>query len=86
VAGPPLLTDNDVRQPIINALRVRGWDVVRGVDVFGEKNIDEDLLGWAAAEGRVFLTSDDGIHATAPQVAPRGVCLMVYWWLSAAAG
>ena len=31
MAGFPLLTDNHVRQPIIKALRARGWDVVRAV-------------------------------------------------------
>lgn len=44
MAGFPLLTDNHVRQPIIKALRARGWDVVRAVDILGEKNNDEDLL------------------------------------------
>lgn len=78
MAGLPLLTDNHVRQPIVIALRARGWDVVRAVDVFGEKNIDGELLAWAAANGRVFLTSDDGIHATAHEWLREG--RMVYWW------
>jgi predicted nuclease of predicted toxin-antitoxin system len=38
---------------------------VRAVDILGEENDDEELLAWAAANGRVFVTSDDGIHAAA---------------------
>lgn len=48
MAGFPLFTDNHVRQQMIKALRTRGWDVVRAVDVFGERNDDADLLAWAA--------------------------------------
>ena len=33
----PLLTDNHVRQPIVTALRARGWTVVRSIDVFPER-------------------------------------------------
>jgi hypothetical protein len=51
------------------------------VDVFGEKNIDEELLAWAAAHGRVFVTSDDGIHATAHKWLREGRAFrMIYWW------
>lgn len=35
MAGFPLITDNHVRQPIVNALLARGWDVVRVVDLLG---------------------------------------------------
>ncbi len=81
MAGLPLLTDNHVRQPIIKALRTLGWDVVRAVDVLGEENDDEELLAWAAANGRVFVTSDDGIHATAHKWLREGRSFrMIYWW------
>jgi hypothetical protein len=81
VAGFPLLTDNHVRQPVIKALRARGWNVVRAVDVLGEENSDEELLAWAAAKGRVFLTSDDGIHAAAHRRLREGRAFrMIYWW------
>jgi hypothetical protein len=49
-----VLADNHVRQPIVEALRRAGWDVVRSVDLFGERNDDEELLAWAAANDRVF--------------------------------
>ena len=81
MAGLPLLTDNHVRQPIIKALRARGWDVVRAVDILGEENDDEELLAWAAANGRVFVTSDDGIHAAAHKWLREGRAFrMIYWW------
>jgi predicted nuclease of predicted toxin-antitoxin system len=81
VAGLPLLTDNHVRQPIIKALQARGWDVVRAVDVFGEENVDEELLAWAAANARVFVTSDHGVHATAHKWLREGRAFrMIYWW------
>ena len=81
MAGLPLLTDNHVRQPIIKALRARSWDVVRAVDILGEENDDEELLAWAAANGRVFVTSDDGIHAAAHKWLREGRAFrMIYWW------
>ena len=61
----PLFTDNHVRGPLIKALRQRGWEVARAVDVFGQENDDAELFAYAAREGRVFLTCDEGIHAIA---------------------
>lgn len=80
--GFALLTDNHVRQPIVVALKARGWDVVRGVDVLGERNDDEELLAWAAAEGRVFVTCDKRIHRVAHHWLAEGRSFrMIYWWL-----
>lgn len=61
--GLPLFTDNHVRGPPIKALRQRGRDVVRAVDLFGQENDDAELFAYAAKEGRVFLTCDEGIQA-----------------------
>ena len=36
MAGFPVFADNHVRQPIVEALRRRGWKVVRSVDALGE--------------------------------------------------
>jgi hypothetical protein len=66
VPGLPLFTDNHVRGPLIKALRQRGWEVARAVDLFGQKNDDAELFAYAAKEGRVFLTCDEGIQAIAP--------------------
>ena len=64
----------------MKGLRARGWDVMRSVDVFGERNDDDDLFAWAAAEGRVFVTCDEHIHATARRWTEVGRSFrMVYW-------
>jgi predicted nuclease of predicted toxin-antitoxin system len=65
VAGASLFTDNQIRGPLIKAFRERGRDIVRAVDVFGQENDDAELFAYAAREGRVFLTCDEGIHAIA---------------------
>jgi hypothetical protein len=76
-----LLVDNQIRQPIVEALSHAGWDVVRAVDVFGERNEDEVIFDYAAAQGRVFLTNDKGIHAIAHRWLREGRAFrMVYWW------
>jgi len=77
-----LLVDNHVRQSIVDALCRAGWDVVRSVDLLGEKNVDEELLVWAAAHGRVFATCDKLIHQIAHRWLVEGRPFrMVYWWL-----
>jgi hypothetical protein len=59
-----------------------GWDVARAVDLFGERNVDEQLFAWAAEQGRVFATCDKRIHATARKAIEQGRSFrMVYWWL-----
>ena len=78
----PLLTDNHVRQSIIQALSSRGWDVVRAVDSFGERNDDEELFAWAAQNGRVLTTCDEPIHKIARRWIDEGRSFrMVFWWL-----
>ena len=54
-----LLTDNYVRQQLVEALTSRGWDVVRAIDVFPERTSDEILFAHAAATGRVFVSTDE---------------------------
>ena len=54
-----LLTDNHVRQQLVEALTSRGWDVVRAIDVFPERTSDEVLFAHAAATGRVFVSTDE---------------------------
>jgi hypothetical protein len=80
VAGFPLLTDNNVRQQIVEALRSRGWDALRAVDVFGEANDDRDLLAWSAENGRVLATCDDRIHTLAHQWLFEGRSFRMIFW------
>lgn len=61
----PLFTDENVDGPLIKALITRGWDVVRAVDVFGERTDDASLFAYAAEEGRVFVTGDRPAEAIA---------------------
>ena len=70
--GLPLFTDNHVRGPLIKALRQRGWDLARAVDLFGQENDDAELFAHAAQAGRVFLTCDEGIQAIAHDWLRRG--------------
>ena len=61
-----LLTNNHVRQQLVEALTSRGRDVVRAIDVFPERTSDEVLFAHAAATGRVFVSE---------AMAPRGTSL-----------
>ena len=63
----PLFTDENVDGILVEALRREGWDVVRAIEVFGERTDDGILLEWAVAHDRVFVTTDDGVEAIAEQ-------------------
>ena len=76
----PLFTDNHIREPLVDGLRRRGWDVVRSVDVFGEGEEDDVLFAWAAEHGRVFLTNDKGIHRLARDWVRGGRPFRVIFW------
>ena len=80
MAGFALLTDNHVRDSIIQALRRAAWDVVRAVDLFGEKNDDEELLAWAAANGRVLATCDKGLQRIARRWLDQGRPFRMVFW------
>ena len=72
MAAVPFLTDNHIRGPLVTALRHGGHDVVRAVDQFGQENDDAELFSYAAKEGRVFLTCDEGIQAIAHDWLSQG--------------
>lgn len=61
----PLFTDENVDGTLVEALRRAGWDVIRAVDLFGEKTDDGELFAWAAGSGRVFVTTDNRLEAIA---------------------
>ena len=60
-----LFTDENIPGPLIKALVTRGWDVLRAVDVFGERTDDDVLFAYAAEHGRVFVTDDRPAEAVA---------------------
>lgn len=53
-----VLTDACVNEHLVQALRDRGWDVARAIDLYPEKTKDEVLFARAAADDRVFVTND----------------------------
>jgi len=61
-AGFLLLTDNNVREPVVKGLRKAGWDVVRTVDVpeinRGRGKDDAPFLEYAVRQDRVLVTND----------------------------
>lgn len=68
---PAFLTDNQIRGPVIHALK-RWADVYRAVDLFGEKNDDNEIFTHAVAQGWIMLTADQDFHAIAHQWLDRG--------------
>jgi hypothetical protein len=68
----PLYTDADIHQPLIKALRERGWDVVRAIDTFPEGTEDEVHFEHAAKENRVLVTNDRRIEAIANRWLEEG--------------
>lgn len=80
MAGLPLFTDNHTRQQIVKALRDRGWDAVRAIDVFPEKTPDDVLFAYAAEQGRAFATCDEDIHALAMEWIKAGRPFRMVFW------
>jgi hypothetical protein len=72
VAGFRLFTDNHTREPIVKALRDRGWDAVRAIDVFPEKTPDNVLFAHAAEQERAFATCHEGVHEIAMEWLEAG--------------
>lgn len=53
-----LLTDENIPGRLIDALKQRGWDVVRAIDVFGQQTVDERIFTYAAEDDRALATTD----------------------------
>src|SRR5262249_14169612 len=76
----PLLTDENISGPVIEGLRARGWDVVRTIDVFGERSVDEVIFAYAVEKGRVLASSDTDCLAIGQRWLEQGRAFrMVYW-------
>jgi len=73
VAGRfPLLADEHVSGPLLQALALRRWDVLRAVDIFGQRTDDHVLFARAAKEGRVFVSNDEPAEAIGIQWLSEG--------------
>ena len=68
----PVLTDACVNDHLVRALRDRGWDVVRAIDLYPERTRDEVLFEHAAADDRVFVTNDRPAEAIAIRWLQQG--------------
>lgn len=57
MSNPRFLADECVAAPLVSALRSAGWDMVYvGNESPGIS--DEEVLQWAAGEGRILITGD----------------------------
>lgn len=75
-----LFTDACVNGHLVEALVLRGWDVMRAIDVYPEKTSDPVVFERAAREGRVFVTNDEGILKAAAEWLDQGRHFrMIYW-------
>jgi predicted nuclease of predicted toxin-antitoxin system len=64
--------DEHVVSAIVQALRLRGMDVITVQERQGEGTSDADVLAEATRIGRVVLTNDTDFLAMAAQLATRG--------------
>ncbi len=76
----PLYTDENVKGPLIKALRNGGWDLVRAVDVLPEGTEDEEQFEYAARENRVFVSSDEPFLAIASRWLREGRPFRMVTW------
>ncbi len=77
----PPYTDSDIQGPVVKALKLAGWDVLRGIDAFPEGTPDLSHFERAAALGRVLVTNDDDQRRIAFEWCIGGRPLPgVVWW------
>ena len=76
-----VLSDACVNEHFVRALRNRGWDVVRAIDLYPERTPDEILFERAATDDRVFVTNDRPAEAIAIRWLEEGLRFrgMVAW-------
>lgn len=53
-----LYSDADIHGPFVHALKRKGWDLVRAVDLYPEGQDDRTHFERAVREGRVFVSND----------------------------
>jgi predicted nuclease of predicted toxin-antitoxin system len=79
----PLLTDENVPGPLIDALRSAGWDVLHARDIFGEHTDDEVLIEYAARRERVLVSTDQDHLEIAHRWLRAGKPFRMVWWKQA---
>lgn len=78
--GFPLFTDENVDGPIIEGLRLRGWDVKHATEEVGEKTRDEPLFEHVASLGRVMVSTDKDMLHLALSWVREGRPFRMIWW------
>ena len=68
----PLYTDADVHGPVIAALRARGWDLVRAIDLYPQGTQDVVHFEAAAKQNRVLVSNDQDMEAIANRWLAEG--------------
>lgn len=76
----PLVTDENIPGPLIEGLKVRGWDVALIIDVFGQRSVDERVFTHAAEQGRVLLTTDIDCLVIASRWLDEGRPFRLIYW------
>jgi hypothetical protein len=81
VAGFPLYTDADVHGPLVDALVLRGWNVLRAIDAYPEATKDPVHFARAVDEGRVLVSNDLDQLMAAEQKVGAGESFpgLIYW-------
>ncbi len=79
----PLLTDENIPGPLIDALRSAGWDVLHARDVFGENTDDDILFEHAASQQRVLVSTDQDHLQIADRWLRAGKPFRMVWWTQA---
>ncbi len=74
-------TDADIHGPVVDALLLRRWDLVRAVDVFPEATDDLDHFEEAMRQGRVLVSNDSDVKDLAERRLAEGRTFPgVVWW------
>ena len=76
----PLLTDENIQGPLIEGLKAHAWDVVRTIDVFGERSVDDPVFEYAAHHGRVLLSTDVDCLIIAARWIEQGRRFRLVFW------
>ena len=71
-AGFPLYTDADVHCPLIAALRARGRDLVRAIDLYPQGTADAVHFEAAATQNRVLISNDQDMEVIANRWLAEG--------------
>jgi hypothetical protein len=79
----PVLADENVDGRLIEGLLRQGWDVIRAIDVFGERTDDLRLLVYAAEHSRVLVSTDIDHLSIGEEWLREGRSFRLLYWSQA---